>query len=75
VAGRHEKLSVYDAKGEPTQVGFAIRHKGHPVGITDKFLPFAHAFGARMLSPDWTAPPGFANGPEMVAALQFYGTS
>src|SRR5437879_10277366 len=42
--------SVLDAKGEPTQVGFALRHKGHPVGITDKFLPFAHAFGARMLS-------------------------
>src|SRR5437667_296429 len=47
-----KKLTVLDAKGEPTQVGFALRHKGHPVGITDKFLPFAHAFGARMLSPN-----------------------
>jgi multiple sugar transport system substrate-binding protein len=28
-----KKLSVHDAKGEPTQVGFALRHKGHPVGI------------------------------------------
>ncbi len=28
-------------------MGFAIRSKGHPVGITDKFLPFAHAYGAR----------------------------
>ncbi len=56
-----------------TQVGFAIRHKGHPVGITDKFLPFAHAYGARMLSPDLEKATGFANSAEMVAALQFFG--
>ena len=68
-----KKLTVLDAKGEPTQVGFALRHKGHPVGITDKFLPFAHAFGARMLSPNLEKATGFANSPEMVAALQFYG--
>ncbi len=63
-----KKLTV-----EPNQVGFAIRHKGHPVGIADKFLPFAHAFGARMLSPDLEKATGYANSPEMVAALQFYG--
>ena len=68
-----KKLTVLDAKGEPTQVGFAIRHKGHPVGITDKFLPFAHAWGARMLSPNLDKATGFANGPEMVAALEFFG--
>ncbi len=68
-----KKLSVYDAKGEPVQVGFAIRSKGHPVGITDKFLPFAHAFGARMLSPDLDKATGYANSPEMVAALTFFG--
>ncbi len=68
-----KKVTVADAKGEPTQVGFAIRHKGHPVGITDKFLPFAHAFGARMLSPDLEKATGYANSPEMVAALQFFG--
>src|SRR5439155_255652 len=67
-----KKLTVLDAKGEPTQVGFALRHKGHPVGITDKFLPFAHAFGARMLSPNLEKATGFANSAEMVAALQFY---
>jgi multiple sugar transport system substrate-binding protein len=67
-----KKLSVLDAKGEPTQVGFALRHKGHPVGITDKFLPFAHAFGGRMLSPALDKATGFANSGEMVAALQFY---
>ena len=68
-----KKLTILDAKGEPTQVGFAIRHKGHPVGITDKFLPFAHAWGARMLSPNLDKATGYANSPEMVAALQFFG--
>lgn len=68
-----KKLTILDAKGEPIQVGFAIRHKGAPVGITDKFLPFAHAFGARMLSPELDKATGYANGPDMVAALQFFG--
>ncbi len=67
-----KKLTVLDAKGETTQAGFALRHKGHPVGITDKFLPFAHAFGARMLSPNLEHATGFANSADMVAALQFY---
>jgi ABC-type glycerol-3-phosphate transport system substrate-binding protein len=54
------------------QVGFALRSKGAPVGITDKFLPFAHAWGARMLSPNMDKATGYANSPEMVAALQFF---
>jgi hypothetical protein len=58
--------------GEPT-CGFAIRSKGHPVGITDKFLPFAHAWGARLLSPDLDKATGYANSPQMVAALTFFG--
>jgi ABC-type glycerol-3-phosphate transport system substrate-binding protein len=69
-----KKLTIADPKGgEPTQVGFAVRSKGHPVGITDKFLPFAHAFGARMLSPDLDKAVGFANSPAMVEALTFFG--
>jgi ABC-type glycerol-3-phosphate transport system substrate-binding protein len=68
-----KKLTVLDAKGEPTQVGFAIRHKGHPVGITDKFLPFAHAYGAKLMSPAHDRATGFANSPEMVEALTFFG--
>jgi multiple sugar transport system substrate-binding protein len=43
------------------------------VGITDKFLPFAHAWGARMLSPDMEKATGFANSPAMVDALTFFG--
>ena len=69
-----KKLTIADPKGgEPTQVGFAIRSKGPPVGITDKFLPFAHAWGARMLSPDLAKAAGYANSPEMIAALTFFG--
>jgi multiple sugar transport system substrate-binding protein len=68
-----KKLTILDPKGEPIQVGFAIRHKGHPVGIADKFLPFAHAWGARMLSPNLDKAVGYANSPEMVAALTFFG--
>jgi multiple sugar transport system substrate-binding protein len=65
-----KKLTSGD--GTSGAVGFAVRHKGHPVGITDKFLPFAHAFGARMLSPDLEKATGFANSADMVAALQFF---
>jgi ABC-type glycerol-3-phosphate transport system substrate-binding protein len=69
-----KKLTIADPKGgEPTQVGFAIRSKGHPVGITDKFLPFAHAWNARLLSPDLDKATGYANSPQMVAALTFFG--
>lgn len=68
-----KKLTIFDAKGESIQVGFALRHKGAPVGITDKFLPFAHAFGARMLSPELDKAAGYANSPAMVQALTFFG--
>jgi multiple sugar transport system substrate-binding protein len=68
-----KKLTVLDAKGEATQVGFGLRHAGHPVGITDKFLPFAHAFGARMLNAEMDKATGFANSPAMVEALTFFG--
>jgi len=43
------------------------------VGITDKFLPFAHAFGARMLNAEMDKATGFANSPAMVEALTFFG--
>ena len=68
-----KKLTILDAKGEPVQVGFAIRHKGAPLGVADKFLSFAHSWGARMLSPNLDKATGFANSPEMVAALTFFG--
>ena len=68
-----KKLTILDAKGEPVQVGFAVRHRGAPVGTTNNFLAFAHAWGARMLSPNLDKATGYANSKEMVAALQFFG--
>ncbi|OGA35419.1 MAG: hypothetical protein A3G80_15155 [Betaproteobacteria bacterium RIFCSPLOWO2_12_FULL_62_13b] len=68
-----KKLTIFDAKGEPVQVGYAIRHAGTARGLGDKFLPFAHAFGARMVSPGIDKAAGYVNSPEMVAALQYYG--
>ncbi len=68
-----KKLTILDAKGVPVQVGFGIRHKGHPVGTTNNFLAFAHAWGARLLSPNLDKATGYANSPEMVAALTFLG--
>ncbi|HSB78087.1 MAG TPA: extracellular solute-binding protein [Candidatus Methylomirabilis sp.] len=68
-----KKLTILNPKGEPIQLGFAIRHKGVPLGVADKFLSFAHAWGARMLSPSGDKATGYANSPEMVAALQYFG--
>ena len=68
-----KKLTILNSKGEPIQLGFAIRHKGVPLGVADKFLSFAHAWGARMLSSSGDKATGYANSPEMVAALQYFG--
>src|SRR3989442_13196602 len=70
-----KKLTVLDAKGEPTQVGFALRHKGHPVGITDKFLPFAHAFAPACCRPVFSPPPAFPTTPKRGPRRPFSPTS
>ena len=69
-----QKLTIAGTSDrEPAQAGFVIRNKAHPIGMTTDFLSFAHAFGARMLSPELDKATGFANSAEMVAALTFYG--
>ena len=69
-----KKLTIADPKGgEPTQVGFAIRSKGDPVGITDKFLPFDPRLGRPDAEPGLDKATGYANSPQMVAALTFFG--
>lgn len=67
-----KKLTKYDKSGKVTRAGFAIRYSGHQVGITEKYLPFAHTFGARMVSPDWTKGSGYTNSPQAVKALEFF---
>jgi multiple sugar transport system substrate-binding protein len=66
-----KKLTKYDANGKIAQNGLALRYAGAPVGITDKILPFVHAFGGRLYAPDGSTADGFLNGPETIAAMQY----
>ena len=66
-----QKLTTTGPDGS-RQSGFLIRTNAHPTGLTTDFLPFAHAFGARMLSPQVDKATGYANSPEMTAALTFF---
>ncbi len=66
------KLTKYDANGNITQDGYAIRYKGHPFGIADKSAPFYNAWGARWLSWEEKKASGYINSPEAVDALSFY---
>lgn len=68
-----KKLTKYDSNGEIVRAGIGIRYKGHPLGIADKFLPFLHAYGGRMLSPDNQKASGYVNSEAAIAALQYYG--
>jgi multiple sugar transport system substrate-binding protein len=68
-----KKMTKYDKQGKVTQAGYGIRWKGHPFGIADKFMPFMHAWGAQLLSWEEKKASGYANSPEAVGALQFYG--
>ncbi len=60
-------------KPDGSQYGFGVRYSGNAQGVADKFLPFLHAFGARLYSPDGKVATGYINSDEAVAALQFYG--
>jgi len=66
-----KKLTTYDADGNITRNGLALRYAGAPVGITDKILPFLHAFGGELYSPDGSTADGYLNGPETTAAMQY----
>jgi len=66
-----KKLTKYDAAGKIARSGFAIRYSGAPIGIADKALPFVHAFGGRLYSPDGKTATGFIDSPGTVAGLQF----
>lgn len=67
-----KKLTKYDKDGNITRQGFAIRFTGNPTGIADKWLPFLHACGGRLYSPDGKKASGYINSPESIEALQFY---
>ena len=67
-----KKLTIYKG-GKIIQAGYAIRYKGHPLGIADKSAPFFHAWGARWMDERGRKASGYLNSPRAVEALQFYG--
>ena len=68
-----KKLTKTDGSGKITRSGYGIRYKGHPIGITDKFLPFLHAWGGVMVDPAFKKAAGTVNSEAGVEALAFYG--
>ncbi len=46
-----KKLTKYDAEGNITRVGYAIRYMGHPHGIVHKHLWAIWSAGARLIDP------------------------
>lgn len=67
----YAKKLVKTEGGDVKRSGFALRYSGAPIGISDKFLPFLHAFGGRAYSEDGKTATGFVNSAESVAALQY----
>ncbi len=68
-----KKLTKYDAKGKVIRSGFGVRYAGDQTGITDKFLPFLHAYGGLMVDPKYKRALGVVNSPAAIEALSMYG--
>jgi len=66
------KLTKYDKSGKITREGIAIRYSGHPIGITDKYTPFLHGMGGRLVAPDWSTADGYVDSPESLKTLTYY---
>ena len=67
-----QKLTVTDSNGKITRSGYAPRYSGQGLGVADKFLSIVHIFGGRMLNEGLNKAEGYINGPDSVAAFQFY---
>lgn len=67
-----QKLTKYGPNGKIVRAGYMPRYLGQGLGVADKFLPFVHIFGGRMLSPDMKTATGYINSPQSIAAFQFY---
>ena len=69
-----KKMTKYDASGKVIRSGYGVRYKGHPMGITDKFLPFLHAWDAVFVDPNYKKAQGICQpGKNAIEALAFYG--
>jgi multiple sugar transport system substrate-binding protein len=67
-----KKLTVRDASGKITRSGFSVRYSGAPTGIADKALPFIHAFGGRVYSPDSKTATSFLDGQGTIDGLTYF---
>jgi len=68
-----KKMTKYDASGKVIRAGFGMRYGGHPIGITDKFLPFLHAWGGVFVDPTYKKAKGYVDSEVGIEALTFYG--
>jgi len=68
-----KKMTKYDASGKVIRSGYGVRYKGHPMGITDKFLPFLHPFDAFFVDLNYKKAQGIVNSKNAIEALTFYG--
>ena len=66
------KLTKRDANGNIVRSGFQPRYLGGGDGVSGKFLPYLHNFGARALSEDLSKAEGYINSDKAVAAFTWY---
>lgn len=66
------KLTKRDATGTITRSGFQPRYLGGGDGVSGKFIPYFHNFGARALAQDFSTAEGYINGERAVEALTWF---
>jgi multiple sugar transport system substrate-binding protein len=67
-----KKLTKYDAAGKIIRSGYQPRFLGVNTGVAGKFISIIHQFDGRVLSEDLKYAKGYINGPQSIAAFQFY---
>lgn len=64
-----KKLVKYDAQGDVSVAGFALRYSGEGQGVADKNLTIVHAFGGQMFDPVTRKASGVVNSADSIAGL------
>ncbi len=66
------KLTKRDANGNIIRSGFQPRYLGGGDGVSGKFIPYFHNFGARCLSEDLKKADGYINSDRAIEALTWF---
>lgn len=66
------KLTKRDANGNIIRSGFQPRYLGGGDGVSGKYIPYFHNFGARCLSEDLKKADGYINSDRAVEALTWF---